>query len=96
MEYRQAFRRSVQCYDSSPAVVTEDGRSVTYGELDARSSRLANLLHERIPGERCATLARNGLATVDSMLAGQKRGVGTVQPPFRGKPGELASMLDSA
>jgi acyl-CoA synthetase (AMP-forming)/AMP-acid ligase II len=96
MDYLHAFRRSAECYDSKTAIVTEEGRSVTYGELDARSSGVANALHERIPGERCATLATNGLATVESMLAGVKRGVGTVQLPFRGSPGELASMLDGA
>jgi len=96
MNYLQAFERSVRVHGDDTAIVTEDGETYTYTELDRRSTRLANALHERIPGERCAVLALNGLASIESMIAGQKRGEATVQLPFRGKAGELVSMMASA
>jgi acyl-CoA synthetase (AMP-forming)/AMP-acid ligase II len=54
------------------------------------------VLNERIPGERCAVLASNGLAALDPMIAGAKRGLGTVQLPYRATPAELERMLDTA
>lgn len=96
MEYTAAFRRSVRVHGDRPAVVTDDGREFTYGRLDERSTRLANALHERVPGTRCAVLARNGSAAVESFLAGAKRGVATVQLPYRESPAELAAMVETA
>ena len=96
MNYLQAFERSVRVYGDDTAIVAADGETYTYTELDRRSTNLANALHERIPGERCAVLALNGLASIESMIAGQKRGEATVQLPFRGKAGELATMMEKA
>ncbi|ELY98934.1 class I adenylate-forming enzyme family protein [Natrialba aegyptia] len=91
---RDAFERTVRCHSSKTAIITEGGRSQTYGELDDRTTRLANALAERAPGRRLATLAVNGPAAIEAMLASQKRGVGNVQLPFRESPGALASMLE--
>jgi len=34
MLLREAFARTVRCYPEQPAVVTDDGRTVTYERLD--------------------------------------------------------------
>lgn len=96
MDYIDAFRRSVRCHGDETAIITEDGPSVTYGALDDRSTRLATALDERIPGQRCAVLAANGIVALDAMIAGQKRGLATVQLPFRAGVTELESMLAAA
>ena len=96
MNLLQAFERTARCHSDDTALVAEDGREFTYGELDRRSTRLANALEERIPGERCATLALTGTAAVESMLAGDKRGAATVQLSFHASEGELVEMADAA
>ncbi|QSW97679.1 class I adenylate-forming enzyme family protein [Haloterrigena alkaliphila] len=94
MEFIDTFNRTVRRHASETAVVTDDGRSMTYGELDDRTTRLANALDERVPERRTATLAVNGPMPIEMMIAGQKRGRGNVQLPFRDSPGALASMLE--
>jgi len=96
MNYLAAWERSVRCYPTDTALVDETGDERTYAELDAESTALANAVHERVPDQRCATLALNGIPTVASMLAGQKRGRATVQLPFRAGEDELARMFDDA
>ncbi|QLG29631.1 AMP-binding protein (plasmid) [Halorarum halophilum] len=96
MEYLEAFERTVRCYGEDTAIVTDDGRSFTYREFDRRSTRLSNALRERIGAGRCAVLALNGPAAVESMIAGHKRGSATVQLSFRGKSGELVRMAENA
>ena len=96
MKLREAFARTVRCYPEQPAVVTDDGRTVTYAELDERSTRLANALQQRVGDRRCAVLAHNGLPAVESMLAGNKRGVGTVQLSYRATVTELDDMVATA
>jgi len=96
MKLREAFARTVRCYPEQLAVVTDDGRTVTYAELDERSTRLANALQQRVDDRRCAVLAHNGLPAVESMLAGNKRGVGTVQLSYRATVTELDDMAATA
>jgi fatty-acyl-CoA synthase len=76
--------------------VTEDGREFTYSELDDRSTRLANALHDRAGRGRCAVLSLNRPAAIESMVAGDKRGVATVQLSFRAGVGELVKMAETA
>ena len=96
MNYLNAFRRTVRCHPDDAALITDDGRRFTYTEFDRRTTRLANALHRRVPDGRCAALTLNGVPAVESMIAGHKRGTAGVQLPFRGSPGELLSMTDSA
>jgi len=96
MKLREAFERTVRCYPEKAAVLTDDGREFTYAELDRRSSQLANALESRIGSARCAVLALNGPAAIESMLAGNKRGSGTVQLSFRAGASELVSMAETA
>jgi acyl-CoA synthetase (AMP-forming)/AMP-acid ligase II len=95
MNVIDAFRRTVRCHADETAIIT-DSETITYEEFDDRATKLANVLNERIPGERYAVLASNGLAALDSMIAGAKRGLGTVQLPYRATPAELERMLDTA
>ena len=94
MYFIDSFNRSVRRHSSDTALVFDDGRSVTYGALDERTTRLANALNELIGDRRVATLATNGQAAIETMIASQKRGIGNVQLPFRDSPGGLVSMLE--
>ncbi|MDQ2052463.1 AMP-binding protein [Natronolimnohabitans sp. A-GB9] len=94
MYFIDSFNRSVRRHSSDIALVFDDGQSVTYGELDERTTRLANALNEQVADRRVATLANNGYAAIETMIASQKRGIGNVQLPFRDSPGGLVSMLE--
>ncbi|WP_280536951.1 AMP-binding protein [Halopenitus sp. POP-27] len=94
MNYLDAFDRSVRCHPERDAVRTDDGRSLTYADLDDRTDRLATALETLAPGERVATLAYNGSEVVEVLLASHKRGLGNVQLPFRESAGALAEMLE--
>ncbi|AHG01597.1 hypothetical protein HALLA_04150 (plasmid) [Halostagnicola larsenii XH-48] len=94
MNFIEAFNRTVRCYSGKTAVVTDDGWSETYGELDRRTSRLANALAARAGSARVATLSCNGILPLETMIASHKRGIANVQLPFRESPGGLVSMLE--
>lgn len=96
MDYIDAFRRSVRYHGNETALITDDGATISYNEFDERSTRLANALDERILDQWCAILAHNGIGPLDAMIAGQKRGLTTVQFPFRAGITELESMLTTA
>ncbi|GGJ03402.1 long-chain-fatty-acid--CoA ligase [Halobellus salinus] len=96
MKLKDALDRTVRCYPDQPALVTDDGRSFTYAELDRRATRLANALAERVGTDRCATLSVNTVAAIESMLAGNKRGAATVQLSYRATVEELVRMAETA
>ncbi|SFR63717.1 class I adenylate-forming enzyme family protein [Halogeometricum limi] len=96
MKLVEAFDRTVRCYPTETALVTEDGRAFSYRELDERSTRLANALERRVGSARCAVLAHNGPPAITAMLAGNERGVATVQLSFRATTGELVEMAETA
>lgn len=96
MQFLDAFRRTVRVHGADTAIVTDDGRLFTYAEFDDRSTRFAHALADRVADGPVAVLAQNSPAAMESMIAGHKRGVPTVQLPFRGKPGELVPMTESA
>lgn len=94
MNFTTAFERTVARHPWKPALLLEDDRSVSYGELDERTTQLANALNERAPDGRVATLALNGPLAIETMIASQKRGLGNVQLPFRDPADALVSMLE--
>ncbi|WP_433631115.1 class I adenylate-forming enzyme family protein [Halomicrococcus sp. NG-SE-24] len=96
MKLREAFKRTARCYPGKTAIITDDDREFTYAEFDRRSTQLANALFERIGSARCAVLALNSPAAVESMIAGDKRGAGTVQLSFRADTAELVEMAEVA
>ncbi|WP_435181121.1 class I adenylate-forming enzyme family protein [Halorussus sp. AFM4] len=96
MEYLEAFERTVRVHGDDRAIVTDDGRAFTYREFDRRSTELTNALAERVGDAPCAVLTLNSPAAAEAMIAGHKRGSPTVQLPFRGKPGELLEMIETA
>jgi fatty-acyl-CoA synthase len=96
MRVIDAFRRSVRCYGSQIALMTDDGRRFSYGELDERTTRLANALETQGGDGPVASLGVNGPEMVESMLAGHKRGAPTVQLPFREKASALLRMCETA
>lgn len=91
----EGFESTVRRYPDRPALVTLDGRTVTYAELAERSRALAAGLEECLPGERCAVLSQNRVAVVEAMLAAMVRGRANVQLSTRGAVGELASSLQT-
>lgn len=95
MRYLQAFERTVDCHPAETALITEAGGKITYGELDERATGLAAALEEDVPGERVATLGANGELAIAAMIAGQKRGKGNVQLPFRNSLEDLGAMLET-
>jgi len=96
MHFRDAFDRSVRVHGERTAVVTPTGDALTYRELGENATRLSDALDRRIGERRVAVLARNGAPAVESMIAGQRRGVATVQLPFRESAGELVEMAETA
>lgn len=92
----EGFRSMVRRYPDGEAIVTPDGQSVTYRDLDRRSDALAAALETRIPGQRCAVLTLNRIEVIVGMLAAMKRGMANVQLATRGAPGELASMISTS
>ena len=96
LTYLEGFRSIVRRYPGREALVTVDGRSFTYRDIDERTDALAAALEARLPGERCAVLAQNDVAVVEAMLAAMKRGRANVQLSTRGAAGELASMVETS
>ncbi|UIP01485.1 acyl--CoA ligase (plasmid) [Halobaculum sp. CBA1158] len=96
MKFLDAFRRSVRCHGSETAVMTDDGRTFSYDELDERTTRLVNAVESRVNDGPLASLGVNGPEMIESMIVGHKRGTPTVQLPFRAKAGELVRMCEAA
>lgn len=96
MKYVDGFKRTVRVHGNETAIVTSDGDEFTYDEFDRRSTQLTNVLTERVGTAPCATLALNSPLAAESMIAGHKREVPTVQLPYRGKTAELTTMAESA
>ena len=69
LTYLEGFRSVVRRYPDRTALVSADGRSHSYRDLDERSDALAAAMAARLPGERCAVLSLNDVAVVESMLA---------------------------
>jgi acyl-CoA synthetase (AMP-forming)/AMP-acid ligase II len=80
-----------------PAVHDRWG-SLTWSELDRRANRLARALTalDIRPGDRVATLLRNGREIVEVILATQKLGVVVCPLNTWARPGELRVLLERA
>jgi fatty-acyl-CoA synthase len=96
MNLKEALDRTVRCHPDRTAIVTDDGDRYTYADVDERATRLANAVRERVGSSRCAVLTHNVPAAIDAMVAGNKRGVATVQLSFRAKTRELVKMSATA
>ncbi|GIH28710.1 acyl-CoA synthetase [Acrocarpospora phusangensis] len=89
------LRASAARAPESP-VVTGDGRPLTYGELDARSSRAAAALAELPPGSRVGYVDRNATEYFELLFGAAKAGVVLVPLNFRLAPDEMRWILDDA
>jgi fatty-acyl-CoA synthase len=71
-----------------------DGASLTYGELDARASRVAGALASRgvEPGDRVVLLAQNGFEWVESFFGVVRAGAIVAPLNFRLTAAELAAI----
>jgi malonyl-CoA/methylmalonyl-CoA synthetase len=76
MNLSQLFDLSLRGRKDSPALEFQGG-SYTFGELDARSNRVANLLLQRgfVNGDRLCVYLANGVEMIDLFLACVKTGV---------------------
>lgn len=96
MHFRDAFERTVRCHGSETAVIGDDGRELTYTDINQASTKLANALQNHLGNTACAVLSTNRPEVIETMLAGHKRGIATAQLPFRGEASELVRMCEAA
>jgi acyl-CoA synthetase (AMP-forming)/AMP-acid ligase II len=77
LTHRDALRRCASAYGVRPALVTEDGRALTYAELDELTNRIANALLERgvRPGARLLWLDQNSVEFLLAYFATAKAGI---------------------
>ena len=83
--------RTTATHRPDAPVVVGDGRSLTHGELDARSSRIAaGLVAAGLdPGDRVAMLARNASEYWELFFAASRAGLVIVPINFRLAPAEV-------
>lgn len=91
-----ALFSSVAARHPGRTALVEGERSVGYGELDARTDRLAQALSARGAGhgDRVAILARNCIAYIETEIAAAKLGAISVNLNWRSSPEELAHCLE--
>lgn len=91
------IRRTAAAHPDDPAIVGE-GRSVTFGELDTRSSQVAaGLVALGLDeGDRVAYLARNATEYWELFFGAAKAGVALVPLNFRLSAGEIEWILGDA
>jgi long-chain acyl-CoA synthetase len=80
-----------------PAVIMSDtGASMSYAELDERSTRLADVLHRAglVPGDDVALLAENSLRTFEVIWAALRSGLYVTAINHHLLPDEVAYILD--
>ncbi|MFZ1062653.1 MAG: long-chain-fatty-acid--CoA ligase [Acidimicrobiales bacterium] len=82
----------------SSVAISGEGRSITYGDLDARSSQLANALRELgvTKGDRVAYLDRNATEFWETAFAAAKIGAAITPLNFRLSAPEIATILRDA
>jgi long-chain acyl-CoA synthetase len=79
-------------------MATFDGRTMTYGEMDARSNRIANALRaEGVAADsRIAIVAKNCHAMFETLFAARKLGAVQVAVNWRLAPDEMRYIIDDA
>lgn len=79
-------------------MATFDERTMTYGEMDARSSRIANaLIAEGVSADsRIAVVAKNCHAIFETLFAARKIGAVQVAVNWRLAPDEIRYIIDDA
>ena len=90
----ELLRRNAVRAPAAPALRLDE-RTVTYGELDERSSTVAAALREREvrEGDTVAVLMHNGIEMVETLFAIHKLGAVAVPLNFRLSPDEVAFIL---
>ncbi|WP_217574414.1 AMP-binding protein [Streptomyces sp. GbtcB7] len=99
MEYRLADepRRHARERGAAPALSVGE-RTVTYAELDERTSRMAQALRASgaVPGSRIAVLDRSSIEVAETLLASAKIGAVTVPLNWRLAVPELRAVMEDA
>lgn len=82
----------------SSVAISGEGRSITYGDLDARSSQLANALRDLgvTKGDRVAYIDRNATEFWETAFAAAKLGAAITPLNFRLSAAEIATILCDA
>jgi len=88
-------KRSEICPNREAFVEFERNRRFTFAQLNARANRVANglLTHGIRPGDRVATLLKNGIEFVETYFAVAKIGAVMVPVNWRLVAGEIAYIL---
>jgi acyl-CoA synthetase (AMP-forming)/AMP-acid ligase II len=81
-----------------PAVLLDDGSSVSFGELDSRVNRLADALRRNGigRGDRIAILAVDGVGYLETLFAALKLGAVYVPLNYKLRAGEVRTLLERA
>src|ERR1700722_18191596 len=79
-------------------VMAGSGETITYGELDRRTNRLANLLRARgcAVGDTIAVLMENHPGFFEIFWAAQRSGLYFTPISWRLKPDEIAYILENS
>jgi long-chain acyl-CoA synthetase len=79
-------------------IATFDGKTMTYGEMDVRSNRVANALLAEgvVPGDRIAIIAKNCHAIFETLFGVRKIGGIQVSVNWRLAPDEMRYIIDDA
>jgi acyl-CoA synthetase (AMP-forming)/AMP-acid ligase II len=94
----RAWAAAAERHADRIALISQDGLSTSYGELDELGNRLANALYERglSPGDRLAVMLPNGPAIVQCYIATAKSGIVMTSLSMRMTAYELAAQLRDA
>jgi fatty-acyl-CoA synthase len=87
--------RAAARFGDRPAVVLES-HTVTYGELDARVTRLADALRQRgvKTGDRVALLMENRTEYVEALFALARAGLVSVPISWHSRPADVKRVID--
>jgi long-chain acyl-CoA synthetase len=87
---------AAQAPDRIAAVMYETGETLSYGDLERRSARLARVLHEAglRPGDVVALLTENSLRAFEVYWAALRSGLYITAVNYRLKPDEIAYIVD--
>ena len=94
----QLKKRAQISADSEAFVEFERGRRFSFKQLNQRCNRIANALVERgvKPGDRVATLLKNGIEFIESYFAVAKIGAVLVPVNWRLVANEISYILNDA
>src|SRR5271169_3018069 len=89
---------AAQTPDRIAAVMAGTGATVSYGELEQRSTQLAHVLHDGglRPGDAVALLTENSLRALEVYWAAMRSGLYITAVNYHLRPGEVAHIVSDS